>query len=568
MQHMKKTTVTREPAARASRGEERTGKAGAAVGSGKSPRVALIHPPAISKRYMKTKFMPYGMAVLYSFLKEHSVDVIQYDFLMEYLFAARNDINYHDPEKTFSEQDFFSFLGGTGRHKGLAKFTEKYGDRLVRDAGIYAFSIVAYHQLWAALLLSAHIRRFNPEAVIVFGGAFITIKPPESFVKYGGADYWIKGSGEIPLLRLHELVQGNDEISKEQIPGLIYLNGKDIRRNPQATLPAEQERPPDFEGLPLDMYRYDHPLTGEQTLFLPYRVSKGCTSMCSFCTGRLVDKYDGKSVDKIVSEVTALARKYHTNNFQFADASINGNPRRLAELCDRLCSDFPEIRWYSYAKVNGFSADLLQKVKDAGCFALFWGVESAHQPTINLLGKRFKLSRMHELLDASETIGIKTYVHLIYNTPHESDGDVRSFIELVDRYIKSHMVVFLPNRFLLEPQSLMFEQPSRYGLKEIRKVETGVFEREQYTYEEIEGNDFNALEVRNEEHLKRLAFHLHWISFQNLRHRVHGRPSSLIPPKLLAFSALLAARSRMLERIHRAIVGWIESKTQSFSEQL
>ena len=36
--------------------------------------------------------MPYGMSAIYTFLKENRVPVFQYDFLMEYLFAADGDI--------------------------------------------------------------------------------------------------------------------------------------------------------------------------------------------------------------------------------------------------------------------------------------------------------------------------------------------------------------------------------------------------------------------------------------------------------------------------------------------
>src|SRR5208283_1095392 len=164
------------------------------------PRVVLVHPPAISKRYLKTKFMPYGMSVIYAFLKEHSVPVVQYDCLMEYLFGDDNGIDYHNPERTFSEKDFFEVLPATGSNSRIEALTEIYAGRLTPAAGMYAFSIVAYHQFWAALLLAQYVRRVNPDAVIVFGGPFITIKPVESFVDYGMADYWVKGSGEIPLL--------------------------------------------------------------------------------------------------------------------------------------------------------------------------------------------------------------------------------------------------------------------------------------------------------------------------------------------------------------------------------
>ena len=77
--------------------------------SGTDPRLVLIHPPAISKRYLRTKFLPYGMSVIYAFLKEHHVPVFQYDFLMEYLFASDGDIDFHNPERSFSNRSSSRF---------------------------------------------------------------------------------------------------------------------------------------------------------------------------------------------------------------------------------------------------------------------------------------------------------------------------------------------------------------------------------------------------------------------------------------------------------------------------
>jgi len=528
----------------------------------------LIHPPAISKRYLRTKFMPYGMAVVYAFLKAHSVPVFQYDFLMEYLFNAPDDIDYHNPEKSFSEEDFFGLLNAGRGHTGLNAFVDKYCRRLIRGAGIYAFSIVAYHQFWASLLLARYIREANPDAIIVFGGPFITIKPVKTFVPYGMADYWVKGSGEVPLLMLHQFHQGHRGISRENVPGIIYLDNGDLFEAPQSRLSAEEERTPDFEGLDLQQYRYDHPLTGEQTLFLPYRISKGCPSRCTFCTGRLVDRYDVKSTDKVIEELSGLSRKYGTSLFQFADASINGNPRRLAELCDALATQLPDIRWYAYARVNGFSPDLLKKVKKAGCFSLFWGVESAYQPTVQLLGKRFDVRRMAELLDEAIAVGIKNYIHLMYNTPHESTEDVEAFIRLVDRYVASDRVIFLPQRFLLEPQSLMAEHPDDYGLANLRGVRGSVFEREQFLYDEINGLDYEAVAVGHRRYQEMLAHHLDLIRYRNIMDGHRTGLMKWLSPKLLLRTKRLLARSRFTSGMHRAFVGWIESKGSVIRENL
>ncbi|MBM3300591.1 MAG: radical SAM protein [Deltaproteobacteria bacterium] len=432
---------------------------------------------------------------------------------------------------------------------------------------MYGFSIVAYHQFWASLLLARYIRTVNPAAIIVFGGPFITIKPPTSFMRYGMADYWIKGSGEIPLLMLYRLYRGDGGFPLEDIPGIIFHDGASLFGGKRSSFPAEQEHPPDFEGLALKPYRYDHFVTGRETLFLPYRISKGCPSMCSFCTGRLVDRYSVKSMDKVVTELDHLSRKYRTHTFQFADAAINGNPRQLAELCDRLSTDLPQIRWYSYAKVSGFDRELLAKARKAGCFALFWGVESAYEPTIRLLGKRFDVQQMYQLMDQSIALGIKNYIHLIYNTPHESEEDTRALIALVEKYINSPLVVFLPQRFLLEAHSSMFDHPERYGLSDIRQVQTSIFEREQFTFSEG-GLSSEEIRARNQRHRELLAEHLEWIRLEDLMRASDNVLVRSIPSRLLVRSARYARRLRPFGKIRDLVVRCVESSNHRISEQM
>ncbi len=481
--------------------------------------LVLIHPPAISKRYLQTKFMPYGMGVLYAFLKAHDVPVVQYDFLMEYLFDAPDDINFHDHENGFSEKDFFSFLKDDGKtHKRLRDFIVKYGSRIPPDGKIYAFSIVAYNQFWASLLLAQYIKQVNPDAVIVFGGPFITIKPLDTFVGYGYADYWIKGSGETPLLMLYHAYH-NEQKEEEirRIPGVIYLRQGSIFHNSQSCLDAEKELPPDFEGLHIERYCYDHPIIGKNTLFLPYRISKGCPTGCSFCTGRLVDHFSTKSARKVIGELTLLADKYQTRAFMFTDASVNGNAHLLSEICEGVAEALPGMNWYAYARMEGCSPRLLEQMRRAGCFSLFWGVESANPPTIRLLGKRFQVEKMFEIIDMSIGLGIRNYIHLIYNTPHETTEDVRLFIKLVERYINSENVVFVPHRFMLEPQSHMYAYPHKYGLTGIKRLQLNIFEREQYVYQETDGKAYDDILKRNKEHQKMLKSHLEWINLRNAK---------------------------------------------------
>jgi anaerobic magnesium-protoporphyrin IX monomethyl ester cyclase len=124
------------------------------------------------------------------------------------------------------------------------------------------------------------------------------------------------------------------------------------------------------------------------------------------------------------------------------------------------------------------SPQLLEGMRKAGCFSLFWGVESASPPTIRLLGKKFGLDLMFETIDAAVGLGIRNHIHMIYNTPHEIEEDVRLFIRLVERYGDSEQVVFVPHRFRLEAGSSMVEHPQKYGLSCLKRRRSGLFERE------------------------------------------------------------------------------------------
>ncbi len=531
-------------------------------------RMILIHPPAVSKRYLPTRFMPYGPAVIYAYLKEHGVSVEQHDFLMEYLFDSPEDIDYHNPDRSFGVDDFFSALSGRSDHERLERFVEKYTGRLPRGGRICAFSIVAYHQFWASLLLGRRIKEMNPTATIVFGGPFVTIKPTESLARYGVADYWVKGSGEAALLSLERALTGERSVSLRGVPGLAYYEGGTLVENERSETPPDEERPPDFDGLRLEQYRYDHPVTGRRTLFIPYRLSKGCPSRCSFCTGRLVDRYAHKSVDKIVGELLELSRKYETDHFMFADASVNGNPAALAEVCDRLIKEFPTIKWYAYARVRGFSPELLRKAKAAGCFSLFWGVESAYQPTVERLGKKFSVDEMYAAIDASIAAGIKNHIHLIYNAPHESEGDVQSFIRLVERYIDSDRVVFLPQRFLLEAQCLMFEHPERYGLEDVRPVETPIFEREQFAFGEVGASTAEEIAERNSRVRSALADHLDWIRYRNVQTACSSGFGRHIPARWLVYANKYAGRIPGARAVHDLLFRSVQSHRATEREQM
>ncbi len=460
--------------------------------------VVLVHPPALSKRYLPTKVLPYGMAVLYAYLKDRGVPVSQHDLLAVYLHGAPDDPNYHSREHGFSQEEYLDLLHGRASSGRLEDFAAKYADRLPGGAAIYAFSIMAYPQYWASLLLARCIKRREPGALIIFGGPYVTIKPITELAAFGCADLWIRGNGEEPLATLHRMISDRGSVTPAEVPGACFLSAGHLRESPPARLPAPEEYAPDFDGLDLDDYRMRHPVTGRDALFLPYRITKGCASRCSFCTGRLVDDFERKPLEKILAELDGLARAYRSRDFVFCDASINADPDQLSRLCGRLPDVMPGMSWYAYARVQGFSHRLLALARSSGCFSLFWGVEAMHQPTVRLLGKGFPVERVPGLLAECRDLGIKSHLHLMYHTPHEGPEDARALRSLLESLLDAPDVELALHRFLLEPGSSMARRPGDYGLRDLSSSPKPLFERPRLSFGEADGPGPEGIAQREE----------------------------------------------------------------------
>jgi len=138
----------------------------------------------------------------------------------------------------------------------------------------------------------------------------------------------------------------------------------------------------------------------------------------------------------------------------------------------------------------------------------------------------------------------------------------------VDRYIDSDMVVFLPQRFLLEPQSLMFDHPDRYGLSNVTRVQAPIFEREQYIFDEIQGPHHSGITERNDDHRQMLAPHLELIRYRNLLNSAGKSSLMRLIPRLLLRSWKISRRFPMFQGIHEKLVRRIELRRAEIREQL
>jgi len=102
-------------------------------------------------------------------------------------------------------------------------------------------------------------------------------------------------------------------------------------------------------------------------------------------------KYRTRSPKNVVDEMQFLNEKYGSSQFTFYDDAFTVNQSRTEKICEEIQSRKLELQWDCETRVDMVTKDLLQKMKKAGCIAVWFGVESGSQNVIDSMEKNFSV---------------------------------------------------------------------------------------------------------------------------------------------------------------------------------
>lgn len=219
--------------------------------------------------------------------------------------------------------------------------------------------------------------RFRKQGVpVVLGGPHSTFLPEES-LKY--ADYVVRGEGEETLVELVEHLNTGRPL--DSIKGLSFKNNvHDIIHTPARELIKDLNSSPipDFSLV----YKW------ERSRVVPIATSRGCPFDCKFCSvipmfGR---KYRFKSIDRILEEIKVSVTG--KNHVFFIDDNFAANKKRTKELLRALIANNIKIEWSAQVRTDvARDPELVELMRESGCFAVYIGFESINPKTLSLYNK-------------------------------------------------------------------------------------------------------------------------------------------------------------------------------------
>lgn len=282
------------------------------------------------------------------------------------------------------------------------------------------------------------IKNIDKNIKIVLGGAQATLEP-EKTISNEYTDFVIYGEGEIPFENLLNYLEKNKDLSK--IKGLVWKKRKIIINPPQEIIKNIDDVPfPARHLFPMDKYHSSANLRGNRTLNV--MTSRGCPYRCAYCAGSLIFgksfRYHG--IDRVIAEIKELKEKYHADDIQFFDETFTVNKKRVIDLCNKMIEQKLNVEWSCFTRVNLVDLELLKKMKEAGCYQIFYGLESGVQRLLDIINKDITLEQSRRAMKLTHEAGIETWVSFMIGLPsetkEESEQTIKFAIEVDPTFVQ------------------------------------------------------------------------------------------------------------------------------------
>jgi len=274
---------------------------------------------------------------------------------------------------------------------------EKIAERLVAQQPlVVGFSLIFQVFLPQFRKLARRLRAAGISSHFTIGGHFPSLCPDEVLKHFPELDSVVRFEGEDTLVDLVDRVLTNRDW--RETPGLAFLkDGQIAESEPRALVQ-------DLDSLPYP-YRPFEPeqIGGFPTL--PLLASRGCARRCSFCSIHTFYRTaPGKVVRvrkpaKVVEEMLYLLQHHGVRVilFQDDDFPIWGPAgRRWAdELVERMYDAglVDRMIWKISCRAEYVEYELFKRLRDAGLFLVYMGLESGTEQGLQVLNKQMSVEQ-------------------------------------------------------------------------------------------------------------------------------------------------------------------------------
>jgi len=292
-------------------------------------------------------------------------------------------------------------------------------------------------QIRTAAALAQRIKNDFPEVKTCVGGPHVIALPRETLAEFPQFDFAVCGEGEDILVSVLGSLDDPRALSKiggVVVPGMEAILVKRIMDLDALPFPA-------WEEFHLSNYRgtYPHRTACE----LPMVSGRGCPYRCVFCCRSLGERIRHRRVASVIAEIERNIRDFGCTSIVFLDetfiVSMPWFERFLTVMMERGLHK--KITWSCSTRVDSMSPALLKRMRKAGCYFIFYGIESANDQTLKRIKKNITVAQIKNTLAWTKAAGILPVGAFIIGLPGDTEEDILKAIDLAQE-LEMYSVTF------------------------------------------------------------------------------------------------------------------------------
>ena len=279
-------------------------------------------------------------------------------------------------------------------------------------------------------------KQASPKSVVCIGGPHVSLTAQDTLEHIQAIDVVIRGEGEHTVTDLIRTMEKGDDFKK-----VLGISWRDSEKN----IIHNADRPPiaNLDKIPFPA-RYLLPLKKYSPHYVPYLpdnvqgnifsliASRGCPYRCSFCQTPSLwgTKIRYRSVKNVISEIEHCIETFGYKAFRFHDDTLTISRKWILQFCEELINKGKNTPWSLCGRVNTVDTQMLEMLKEAGCYSIVFGIESGDSQILKNINKGINMKQIKDAIKLTKKAGILPFGYLMTGNPGENEEALLKTIEL------------------------------------------------------------------------------------------------------------------------------------------
>lgn len=307
----------------------------------------------------------------------------------------------------------------------------------------------------------------NKRKCLCIAGGYQAELETEKWLRAGLLDYILNGEGEQTIV---SLIKKYDEKKRDihNIEGISYLKSQKVikKYKKSACIELDEIPFPMRELLPEEDYIMKDRLAGTSYRMVHVLFSRGCQNNCYYCgvpKGKENNIVRYRSPQNIVKELEELKVK-GIEGFSIIDDCFLTDQEKAIEIIEAVAE--VGLKWSLAARVDQINAEIVNKLKQANCLEIKFGLETGSDTILQKMNKKCTVDEAREAIKLVRSYNINVKAFIITGLPFETketNEETKQFLKEMGSENINRISLL---RFVPLPGSYIYNHPEKFGLRD------------------------------------------------------------------------------------------------------